>query len=331
MKHKLTNIDTDTRTADCSNCGKITVYSAYYKKSNTFRWNCGGKLTTDVSRKTHLLTDICTKTKTAYCSDCGVATIFSRKQKGGAIYWACLKGMPGKEDRKKAKLRTLRKNYCEECGFQSEILAQIDTHHIDENHDNDDPSNTISLCKNCHALKHVKTYEELDKERIDKITYLRNNCAHLPETIIKPGHKNTAKYSHVLSDICGKSRTGYCKRCGLVSVVIRKDKSGFQYWQCNHGGKRATYGKNGSKRAKLQQFYRDLKKGYCEKCGFVAVHDTQLDIHHKDHNHQNNDVDNLICYCKLCHCAEHQISEEDMKIEREIKALSKRWEYLINN
>jgi len=45
-----------------------------------------------------------------------------------------------------------------------------------------------------------------------------------------------------------------------------------------------------------------LKKDVCEKCGG----DNNLDIHHKDENYQNNNIDNLICLCRSCHLKEHR-------------------------
>lgn len=44
---------------------------------------------------------------------------------------------------------------CQECGFSEhpEILV---IHHIDGNRRNNDDSNLIILCPNCHALKHYK-------------------------------------------------------------------------------------------------------------------------------------------------------------------------------
>jgi hypothetical protein len=51
--------------------------------------------------------------------------------------------------------------------------------------------------------------------------------------------------------------------------------------------------------------YSIHKKDTCEKCGFVAVHPCQLDVHHKDHKHNNNAVDNLMTLCANCHRLEH--------------------------
>lgn len=44
-----------------------------------------------------------------------------------------------------------------------------------------------------------------------------------------------------------------------------------------------------------------LKLPYCEYCGFTAEHTCQLDVDHKDGNHQNNSLDNLQTLCANCH------------------------------
>ena len=46
-----------------------------------------------------------------------------------------------------------RKNFCEKCGFIAEDKCQLDRDHIDGDHTNDDPSNHMTLCANCHRLK----------------------------------------------------------------------------------------------------------------------------------------------------------------------------------
>lgn len=45
----------------------------------------------------------------------------------------------------------------------------------------------------------------------------------------------------------------------------------------------------------------EIKKSYCEKCGFVAEHPCQLDIDHVDGNNKNNDLSNLMTLCANCH------------------------------
>lgn len=41
----------------------------------------------------------------------------------------------------------------------------------------------------------------------------------------------------------------------------------------------------------------------CEICGLRDV--SKLQIHHKDQNSTNNDIENLVCLCKSCHTKLH--------------------------
>lgn len=43
------------------------------------------------------------------------------------------------------------------CGFDKIVAI----HHIDENHDNDDPQNLIPLCPNHHEMVHSKWKDEV--------------------------------------------------------------------------------------------------------------------------------------------------------------------------
>lgn len=52
--------------------------------------------------------------------------------------------------------------------------------------------------------------------------------------------------------------------------------------------------------------YSKFKKDTCEKCGFVPEDDCQLDVHHIDCNHSNNNPDNLKTLCANCHRLEHK-------------------------
>ena len=39
----------------------------------------------------------------------------------------------------------------------------------------------------------------------------------------------------------------------------------------------------------------------CAICGATVEDGVQLDVHHKDQDHTNNDPDNLACLCSECH------------------------------
>jgi len=55
------------------------------------------------------------------------------------------------------KLSNISKPKCERCGIEHPCLLQV--HHIDENRKNNDLSNLIILCANCHLLAHCKIPE----------------------------------------------------------------------------------------------------------------------------------------------------------------------------
>lgn len=53
--------------------------------------------------------------------------------------------------------------------------------------------------------------------------------------------------------------------------------------------------------------YRNLVKyEKCERCGY-SDYPVILQVHHRDHNHQNNDPSNLEVLCPNCHCIEHYV------------------------
>ena len=55
-----------------------------------------------------------------------------------------------------------KKDKCEKCGFVPEWSGQLDADHIDGDGSNNDPSNLMTLCANCHRLK---THKAKDYER----------------------------------------------------------------------------------------------------------------------------------------------------------------------
>lgn len=48
-----------------------------------------------------------------------------------------------------------------------------------------------------------------------------------------------------------------------------------------------------------------LDKKTCERCDFITKHPCQLDVHHRDGNHLNNERSNLEVLCANCHRLEH--------------------------
>lgn len=67
----------------------------------------------------------------------------------------------------------------------------------------------------------------------------------------------------------------------------------------------------GIKQKKKVRPYRKYKLPACELCGFKAVDACQLDVHHLDGNHHNNDPNNLKTLCSNCHRLEHKYTPEE--------------------
>lgn len=62
---------------------------------------------------------------------------------------------------KKCNKYKREKKICELCGFIPKHACQMDIHHIDENHTNNDPVNIKVLCANCHRLQHCKISQNI--------------------------------------------------------------------------------------------------------------------------------------------------------------------------
>ena len=81
------------------------------------------------------------------------------------------------------------------------------------------------------------------------------------------------------------NRWGICAVCGPTRLKLKQRG----YWCCRT--------KSNVNRVKLAKH----KKDYCELCGFVAEHRSQLDVDHIDGEHLNNEPDNLQTLCANCH------------------------------
>jgi len=66
-------------------------------------------------------------------------------------------------------------------------------------------------------------------------------------------------------------------------------------------------------KCKLKNRWKDGKADSFEypiKCNICKKHFYNLDIHHIDGNHNNNDLKNRILICKHCHAMIHKPSKE---------------------
>lgn len=64
--------------------------------------------------------------------------------------------------------------------------------------------------------------------------------------------------------------------------------------------------KKGGGGHRSNSLYRRYVKDSCERCGFIPEDYCQLQVHHLDHNHSNNDLSNLQTLCANCHSLHHK-------------------------
>jgi len=102
------------------------------------------------------------------CAECGIRPKRRKGKYGETRYYARTCNTCHRAKHKRARVLPYRKSVsltCEACGFQAVVKDQIDVHHRDGNHKNNDPANLASLCANCHRLEHAM--ERMNGPRLD--------------------------------------------------------------------------------------------------------------------------------------------------------------------
>ena len=79
---------------------------------------------------------------------------------------------------------------------------------------------------------------------------------------------------------------------------------------------------------KWDKYRRELKKNYCENCG--KIH-RRLEVHHKDGDHANNKIDNLMTVCPSCHKKFHYEMGRTVMGRKGIKTKVERIASIIKN
>jgi hypothetical protein len=110
------------------------------------------------------------------------------------------------------------------------------------------------------------------------------------------------KWVHRLSKIDPIARTATCAHCGPVKLKPYYREGAIKGWRCRTAWRNQYRGSaNLNDRTGGNRGYRLHKGSTCERCGFVAEHPRQLDVHHRDGNWRNNDLANLQTLCANCH------------------------------
>jgi len=123
------------------------------------------------------------------------------------------------------------------------------------------------------------------------------------------------KWVHRLSEVDPVNRRAFCTACG--HVPIRKGgmrgkhkgrgKGRIQHWRCANPArpelKWTGLYRDGSKARGTGRGRKNSRtKGVgCERCGFIAAHPCQLDLHHIDGDRHNYSAQNCETVCANCH------------------------------
>lgn len=121
------------------------------------------------------------------------------------------------------------------------------------------------------------------------------------------------------------NRQKYCEEC---RVIVGREKALARYYAkeqtSEFKAKRAEYqraykrgnlkgynqaGENNNNWKNGSGYFKQFIKEACERCGSTD----NLLVHHRDHNHYNNDPMNLETLCKRCHQIEHKCWENFTK------------------
>lgn len=100
------------------------------------------------------------------------------------------------------------------------------------------------------------------------------------------------KHIHRLSDKDFENLTAVCANCGPVDIAITGNSYRCKVAHLEHRS-RIKKDRKGT--------YQDLKKDYCENCGFQAQHRCQLDLDHVNGDRTDHRPENLQTLCANCH------------------------------
>lgn len=126
--------------------------------------------------------------------------------------------------------------------------------------------------------------------------------------------KNHTCSSSCLSVSKGKAKRVSCGHCNkefnksLYQIALSKSGIVFCSRECKDSAqiymKEIQPGHYGTGKTRYRDKALRELPNMCNRCGYNNV--KALDVHHKDHNRDNNDISNLEILCCNCHAIEHR-------------------------
>jgi hypothetical protein len=106
-------------------------------------------------------------------------------------------------------------------------------------------------------------------------------------------------------EVCGKPILSGLNKKTCSRSCANKNRTGIKYNSHRFRDKVVTY-----KRLKIRLLNQRGK--VCERCGYTKFE--ILQVHHKDKNKKNNNIDNLELICPNCHFEEHYLEKSWLHI-----------------
>ena len=115
----------------------------------------------------HSLTNVNGDVLVGDCSICGpsvrVKKSHNQKSNEGKVYYRCYMKYVVTKTHIERPWVAHKKDYCERCGFIPEHDCQMTVDHIDGDKTNNEISNFMTLCANCHNLKSWQNKDHLNR------------------------------------------------------------------------------------------------------------------------------------------------------------------------
>ena len=169
-------------------------------------------------------------------------------------------------------------------------------------------------CKHCQITFSVPNY------RKDSATYCSRKCMALDSRLqlISDCAECGTKFEHIASRA---NKAKYCSPTCYYKAMSRKGTKEYTCFHCHAkflsapSKNRKYCSKKCTNKASKETFkpkFTTVRKAMlrrnmltkCEKCGFDSCPQI-LGVHHKDHDRNNNSMDNLAVLCPNCHSMEH--------------------------
>ena len=115
----------------------------------------------------HSLTNISEDALVGDCSVCGTSVRIKKshnqRKDERKTYYRCYRKYITTKTHLERPWVAHKKDYCERCGFLPEDDCQLTVDHIDGNKYNNEISNWMTMCHNCHALKTLRNKDNSNR------------------------------------------------------------------------------------------------------------------------------------------------------------------------